>query len=52
LIADLKEAVAFVKAHPEMQGSLGPVYGMSGNVHLKGNVEELLREIMDIEYKV
>jgi glutamate/tyrosine decarboxylase-like PLP-dependent enzyme len=52
LISDLKEAVEHVKAHPEMQGSLGPVYGMSGNAQLKGSVKEFLQGILDVGYKV
>jgi hypothetical protein len=52
LIADLNEAVEYVKAHPEMEGSLGPVYGMSGNIHLKGSVTDFLKQILDVGYTV
>lgn len=52
LVADLNEAVEYVKAHPEMKGSLGPVYGMSGNIHLKGSITDFLKQILDVGYKV
>jgi sphinganine-1-phosphate aldolase len=52
LVNDLNEAVDYVKRHPEMQGSLGPVYGMSGNIHLKGSITDFLKQILDVGYKV
>jgi glutamate/tyrosine decarboxylase-like PLP-dependent enzyme len=52
LINDLNEAVEYVKAHPEKEGSLGPVYGMAGNVHLKGEISEFLKQILDIGYSL
>jgi sphinganine-1-phosphate aldolase len=51
-LSDLRESVAHVKAHPEMQGSMGPVYGMASNVSYKGAVQEVLKGILDIMYKV
>jgi sphinganine-1-phosphate aldolase len=52
LLSDLREAVDYVKAHPEAQGSLGPVYGMAGNAQFKGSVREFLRKILDVGYTV
>jgi sphinganine-1-phosphate aldolase len=51
-ILDLKEAVGYVKEHPEMQGSMTPVYGMTGNVYLKGAVQEFLKTVLDMVYQV
>jgi sphinganine-1-phosphate aldolase len=51
-LSDLRESVAHVKDHPEMQGSMGPVYGMASNVSYKGAVQEVLKGILDIMYKV
>lgn len=51
-IADLHEAVEFVKAHPEVQGSMGPIYGMAGNLALGGAVRDILKELLDMIYKV
>ena len=52
VLRDLREAVAYVKAHPQMTGSMGPVYGMASNVSLKGAVKEVLKGILDIVFKV
>jgi sphinganine-1-phosphate aldolase len=52
LVSDLKEAVAYVKEHPEMQGSLKPVYGMTSNIAMQGTVQEFLKEILDITYQL
>jgi len=52
LASDLREAVAYVKAHPEMQGSMKPVYGMTSNVQMQGAVKEFLRNLLDMTYEV
>jgi glutamate/tyrosine decarboxylase-like PLP-dependent enzyme len=51
-IADLKEAVAYVKSHPEMEGSLGPVYGLASNVYTKGAVQDFLKGLLDLVFEV
>lgn len=52
LIGDLKEAVNYVKAHPEMQGSLKPVYGMTSNIQFRGLVEDFVKELLDLTYEI
>lgn len=47
-IEDLRESVAYVKAHPEMQGNMTPIYGMAGNINLQGAVDGILRELLDL----
>lgn len=51
-IQDLGEAVEYVKAHPEEEGSMGPVYGMAGNVALRGAVKDILKTLLDTVYEV
>jgi glutamate/tyrosine decarboxylase-like PLP-dependent enzyme len=51
-IADLKDAVAFVKAHPDAPAGVGPVYGMASAVELRGMVSEILKMYMDLLYQV
>ena len=51
-IEDLKEAVEYLKAHPEMKGSMGQIYGMTGSVSMRIAVNEILRNLLDIVYKV
>ena len=49
-IQDLKEAIAYVKAHPEMQGSMTPVYGLTANVFMGAAVKEFLKGVLDMVY--
>jgi len=49
-LGDLREAVAYVKSHPEMQGTMGPVYGMAGNIALQGAVEYFLKGLLDMVF--
>ena len=51
-VEDLRESVAYVQAHPELQGSLGPVYGLAGSIEYKGAVEEILKGILDLAYSL
>lgn len=51
-VGDLKEAVAYVKSHPELQGSMTPVYGMTANVVLRGAVDQFLRGLLDTVFEV
>jgi sphinganine-1-phosphate aldolase len=51
-LADLRSAVEYVKGNPQMQGSMGPVYGMASNVAFKGAVQEVLKGILDLMYKL
>jgi hypothetical protein len=51
-VEDLRESVETVKAHPELQGSMGPVYGLAGNIEYKGAVEEILKGILDLAYSL
>ena len=49
---DLREAVIFVKEHPEVSEGIAPVYGMAASMPFKGVVNELLKRYMDLLYKV
>jgi hypothetical protein len=48
---DLKEVVAYVKAHPEEKGSLAPVYGMGATMPLRGLVNDMLKRYLDLIFK-
>ena len=50
-VADLREAVEHVKAHPEEKGSMAPVYGMAATVPLRGMVSDLLKKYLDLIFK-
>ena len=51
-IADLGEAVDHVKANPDLQGRMGSIYGMAGNVALGPVVRDIMNTILDMVYKV
>ena len=51
LLADLQEAVDFVKAHPEEKGTMAPVYGMAATLPLRGLVSDMLKKYLDLIYK-
>lgn len=51
-VADLGEAVEWVKANPSSEGGLAPVYGMASSIPFRGMVSDLLKRYMDVLYKV
>ncbi len=50
-LKDLQESVEYVKQHPEIQGSMTPVYGMTSSVMLRGAVDEFLRGLLDTVFE-
>ncbi len=50
-LADLREAVEHVKAHPEEKGTMAPVYGMAATLPLRGMVSDLLKKYLDLIFK-
>jgi sphinganine-1-phosphate aldolase len=51
-LADLGEAVEYVRANPEVKGGMAPVYGLAATVPLHGVVSDLLKRYIDLLYKV
>jgi hypothetical protein len=51
-IADLQAAVDYVKAHPQEQGGMAPIYGMAGTLPMHGLIEEMLKRVIDLLYRV
>ncbi|HDN79031.1 MAG: aspartate aminotransferase family protein [Chloroflexi bacterium] len=51
-LADLREAVEHVKAHPEEKGTIAPVYGMAASISFRGIVDELLKRYLDLLYEI
>lgn len=50
-IEDLKEAVTYVKGHPEEKGTMAPVYGMAATLPLRGLVSDILKRYLDLIFK-
>lgn len=51
-LADLRDAVEHVKAHPDEKGGLAPVYGTAATLPFRGLVGDMLKRYMDVLYKV
>ncbi len=49
---DLRASVQEVKANPNKEGGMAPVYGMAATLPLRGAVSQLLRKYMDVLYRV
>ncbi|MBP6788467.1 MAG: hypothetical protein KA170_12815, partial [Candidatus Promineofilum sp.] len=51
-VADLRAAVAEVRARPGEKGEMAPVYGMAASLPLRGVVGDILERYVDTLYKV
>jgi hypothetical protein len=51
-VADLKEAVNHVKANPNPEGGMAPIYGLAATVPDRTVVHDLLKNFMDMYYQV
>lgn len=51
-VSDLKDAVSYVKAHPEEKGDTAPVYGMAATIPFRGLVGDMLERYIDLLYSV
>ncbi|MFN4033236.1 MAG: pyridoxal phosphate-dependent decarboxylase family protein [Fimbriimonadales bacterium] len=47
---DLRDALQYVKAHPEEKGAMAPIYGMANSLPFRGVVDEVLRRYLDALY--
>lgn len=50
-LTDLREAVAYVKDHPEEKGTMAPVYGMAATMPMRGLVSDMLKKYLDLMFK-
>ena len=51
-VEDLKLAVEQVKMNPDAKGGMAPVYGMAASMPFKGLVGDLLKQYIDLLYKM
>ncbi len=51
-VKDLRESVAFVKAHPGAEGGMAPIYGMAASIPDRQFVHEMLKQVMDVYYRL
>ena len=50
-LADLADSVEVVRAQPEAEGGMAPVYGMAATIPFRGVVGELLTRYIDLLYR-
>jgi len=48
--ADLRAALDEVRANPQAEGGMAPIYGMAGSIPFRGMVDDLLRRYLDVLY--
>lgn len=51
-LENLQEVVAQVRSTPQEKGGLAPVYGMANSLPFKGLIGDLLKQYLDVMYKV
>lgn len=51
-LADLRDSVEFVKAHPEVSGGQAPIYGMANTLPDRTFLAEAMKDYMDGWYKL
>jgi hypothetical protein len=51
-LEDLKAAVAFVKAHPDVEGGQAPIYGLANTMPDRGFIAEAMKDHMDGWYRL
>jgi glutamate/tyrosine decarboxylase-like PLP-dependent enzyme len=51
-VADLRDAVAEVRANPKAKGTMAPVYGMAATVPFRGVIGDFLKRYGDMLYEV
>ncbi|OYT71410.1 MAG: aspartate aminotransferase family protein [Armatimonadetes bacterium CP1_7O] len=49
-LRDLRDAVDYVKAHPDEKGDMAPIYGMANSLPFRGVVDEVLKRYLDALY--
>ncbi len=50
-LADLKDAVAEVRANPSETGGMAPIYGMAGTLPVRSAIGDLMRAYLDVLYE-
>lgn len=50
-IRDLRDAVAYVRTHPNSKEGLAPIYGMAAHMPFRGVVSDMLKSYLDLIYK-
>ncbi len=51
-LTDFKQAVTYVREHPDASDGLGPIYGMASAIETRGMVKSVFNWVMDLLYSV
>ncbi len=51
-LVDLGASLDFVRANPDFEGGMAPIYGLAASIPDRGIVHDMLRQVMDIYYRL
>ncbi len=51
-VNDLRESVAYVRDTPNIEGGMAPIYGLAASIPDRTIVHEMLKQVMDIYYRL
>jgi hypothetical protein len=51
-VRDLADSVAFVRDTPDIEGGMAPIYGLAASIPDRAIVHGMLKQVMDIYYRL
>lgn len=51
-VKDLKESVAYVRDTPDIEGGFAPIYGLAASIPDRSFVHDMLKQVMDVYYRL
>lgn len=51
-VEHVRESVDFVRENPDLEGGMAPIYGMAAAIPDRSFVHEMLRQVMDVYYRL
>jgi len=51
-VAHVRESVEYVRENPDLEGGMAPIYGMAAAIPDRSFVHEMLRQVMDVYYRL
>jgi glutamate/tyrosine decarboxylase-like PLP-dependent enzyme len=51
-VKDLKESVAYVRDTPDIEGGMAPIYGLAASIPDRTIVHAMLKQVMDVYYRL
>jgi hypothetical protein len=51
-VEHVRESEQYVRANPDLEGGMAPIYGMAAAIPDRSFVHEMLRQVMDVYYRL